>query len=291
MLPSNEEGLTCGDLDVLIRETTQEKCPAALQELNKDFDYSRYCGCQGLDSMPPTCDFCGALPVTDPTVVIPEQDGITCDYANDVAPFIVNQDNCTSLAEDRSLCCDFTNPVCELCPNGQTYSNPDRKTMLDPTNDKQTCQDYDEDIFQLSYVTTLSCSKFRADIQKDFDMRAYCGCPNTAAPANPVCPLCDSAKETVNDNVTIPGVPSTTCQDLAEYALYVRDDTMCLKNVEKHHDLCCEVTAVDPAPAPKPLTTPAPTLPDVSGATAATATATMVAAWTTAILLGAAGMA
>lgn len=261
-----ESVMTCGDLDVFITEI-DENCASTLEDLNENIDFTRWCGCAGLEDEPSTCDLCGSLPLLDGETETPS--GATCEYMNEEAPFVVDETTCDAIKENRDLCCDFSDPVCDLCSNGngRDYDHPDKKTLMDEDVYEQTCEDMDKDVFQMGYVTKDSCADFRSDLSRDFDTRGYCGCSDDGPPFNPPCPLCDTDTENVKENVDVNEF-DMTCKELYDYALYVKDSEseLCSKNVEEYHNLCCENKPPTPAPQPTPTTMPPVNPPIASGA-------------------------
>ena len=98
--------LTCLDLDILAGFDTTGSCPQTSRE---NLDYAAYCGCKGATA-PNQCSFCPTgYAVTDPTLPIPFQNGMTCSQAQDLATYVVNATICSQdIARFATYCCHIS---------------------------------------------------------------------------------------------------------------------------------------------------------------------------------------
>jgi hypothetical protein len=227
-------GPSCGDIDdkVLVEGGTDDiSCTAAKDDVNSEFDYSKFC-CSDVTINNIQCILCDGRNF-DFNRILPADtnpQGLSCGEAKDMADVTVGQDSftCKQILAANAGCCDES---CSICPLGSTLENGSRVL---PGQDTLTCA-----VFNLELGTsenTSECNAKKAPFT-DYDLAAYCGCSGENPPET-----CDYAQECpdgiADRSKVVEGAFGLTCGQFERLADFIRTGSVCNRWKE-----CCRTAA------------------------------------------------
>lgn len=210
---------TCGELEdkVALAGTTDALCTSAVDDVNDEFDYSKFC-CSDVAISNIQCSFCNgrAFDVNRilPAVTNPQQ--LTCGESKAIADVTKDKDSvtCQSLLAATAGCCEAS---CSVCPLGSVLQDGQRVL---PGQDTLTCE-----AFNLNLGTsesTRECNSKKAPFS-DFDLESYCGCSGQRAPER--CTFCENG--IADRNQVVSGTDGLTCGSFERLADFIDSNSVC----------------------------------------------------------------
>ena len=263
---------SCGILDMGLGFTPPGECSAAVAALSSTFDIQAFCGCPGA-SPPDLCQFCNVSDMPFPDFPLGNE---TCRDFAALAPYLTDQTLCDSQYTNlHAGCCPTGNQTCSVCANNTAIPDPQRPLHLAP----YTCGELN---FLLGFFQQCPSST-----EYGIDFSGWCGCPGTSA--SDLCPLCPSGESITHPSMIVPETTiNVTCEQAAQIAVFVNNETVCSTDVALASKFCCGAnSSATPMPSsvsattPTPATTPAPVTPATTPAPTTPATTPAPVALTT----------
>lgn len=137
----------------------------------------------------------------------------------DAPKFPADSEECETFQKAAAWCgCPGVVQECFLCPDGESSPTPKAEALLFPG---KTCLDYE---FDASVLTSEECSS-NPDLNKNFDLPAFCSCENTSPPR--LCELCPGGEvANKNDDSIVPGIK---CKDADDILHFFSEKSLCLE--------------------------------------------------------------
>lgn len=222
-------GPTCGDIDDKVRTegTDDNLCTSAKDDVNSEFDYSKFC-CSDVTINNIQCSFCNGR-AFDVNRILPADtnpQGLTCGEAKSMADVTKDKDSftCQQILAANAGCCE---PSCSICPLGSTLENGSRVL---PGQETLTCEAFNLELD--SSATTTECTAKKAPFT-DYDLASYCGCSGQNPPNR-----CNYGEECPNGiadrSQVVEGAFGLTCGQFERLSDYIRTTAVCDKWAE-----CC----------------------------------------------------
>lgn len=223
---------TCGELTVAARYVVDPNYCQHIQLFAGDC-------CEVVDEAPDLpqipCSFCNSddIPLIKPDQGIPNNAGFTCSEARDIAGFfLAESDKCKEEFASWARGCCKPYDRCSICSDpSSAMLYPDRQLPFSREN--MTCFDVE---FSLGHFQKRKCDSFH-DATASVDLAAWCGCED-AVPGEPSCSLCGDS-DVIGDFQIPHAPPGVTCQSLAEWAPYIKDDAFCETKISLLQSPCC----------------------------------------------------
>mmetsp|Transcript_32546 Transcript_32546/g.78999 ORF Transcript_32546/g.78999 Transcript_32546/m.78999 type:complete len:299 (-) Transcript_32546:97-993(-) len=217
-------GLTCGDIDDKVRTegTDDALCTAAKDDVNSEFDYSKFC-CSDLTISNIQCNFCNGRKF-DVNRILPADtnpQGLTCGEAKAMADVTIGKDSftCQNILAANADCCDT---ACSICPLGSSLDNGSRVL---PGQDTLTCEDFNLELG--ASENTSECNAKKAPFS-DYDLDSYCGCSGQKPPET--CNFVQECADGIEDrSMAVEGAFGLTCGSFERVADYIKTSKVCDK--------------------------------------------------------------
>lgn len=245
-----KDGPTCGEIDDKVKAmgTDDNQCTLAKDDVNSEFDYSKFC-CDDVRITNIQCSLCNGR-AFDLNRILPADtnpQGLTCGQTKALADVTVGKDSftCQNILAASAGCCEAS---CSICPLGSTLGDG---TRVMPGQETLTCEQFNLELQATN--NTRECNTKKAPYN-DFDLTSYCGCTGKKAPA--LCPYTENCALGIDDRSKVVDKSTLTCSNFERVADFIRTSSVC-----DNWKACCR------SPAPEPQ----------SGALDSSSTTTMLA--------------
>jgi hypothetical protein len=238
---------TCAEALQVISFVPESEC----DNIESVLSFSAWCGCT--DVTPPgICDLCGEGDLIDPDRVVPEFDGGTCRELDELTRYLTSEEMCTDIVEARAFCCTNPDPTsCTICPDESPVGLPDRKISTEDFDEYSfTCGELDR---VASFFPEDDCDINEVE-SFNVNFASWCGCAGVETPDE--CFLCGPDEEISDPDAIIPESDGLTCEEGAELARHITNETFCENSIKPNVGLCCRPKPPTTAPTAAPTTAP-----------------------------------
>jgi hypothetical protein len=200
------------------------------------FDFPSFCECPNAKTNANACgDLCRGKKLinADTTIEVPNAPAaFTCSNLYQLYPYLTNPEQCSVFDSLAPVCCQGV-ANCTLCEDDAAISYPQRRVPYDNV----TCEET-----KLLIYLAADCTDFDTLQSTEVDIRSYCGCRgSTDGSSNSTCATCPDGTRMNKPDKEVPEA-AATCQDLYQYASYLKPSTdTCSRAQQDLADYCCGI--------------------------------------------------